>query len=50
MPAWEFSRFLTLADRGQPQQYTQPPRDQAAAREREDVEASLRWMRAFVAR
>jgi 3-oxoisoapionate decarboxylase len=44
-PAWEFSRFLALAERGQPQTYTPPPRDQAPAREREDLEASLQWMR-----
>lgn len=43
-PAWEFSRFLAIADKGQPAPYTPPSKDQAAARELEDLEASLRWV------
>lgn len=43
-PAWEFSRFLTLADRGKPRPAEPPvPKDQAAQREREDFEASMRY-------
>jgi sugar phosphate isomerase/epimerase len=45
VPAWEFERFVELAERGTPKQA--PPRaaDQEAARlrEREDLEASLAY-------
>jgi sugar phosphate isomerase/epimerase len=43
-PAWEFSRFLTLAEKGKPSPYTPPSKEQAAARELEDLEESLRWV------
>lgn len=43
-PAWEFSRFLALADKGKPQSFTPPPKDKAAETEREDLEASARWV------
>jgi len=49
-PAWEFARFLTLADKGTPREA--PPRlsgEAAAAKELEDVEASIRWTKAFLA-
>ncbi len=43
-PAWQFSRFLALADRGQPRPPSPPvPRDQAAQREREDLETSFQY-------
>lgn len=48
-PAWEFARFLTLVEKGTPQ--PAPPRltgAEAAAREREDVEASIRWTQDFL--
>jgi 3-oxoisoapionate decarboxylase len=48
-PAWEFARFLTLADKGTP--HEAPPRlsgEAAAAKELEDVEASIRWTKAFL--
>ena len=48
-PAWEFARFLTLAEKGTP--HAAPPqvsREAAAARELEDVEASIRWTKAFL--
>jgi sugar phosphate isomerase/epimerase len=45
-PAWEFDRFLAWADVGVP--YYVPPADDAAAREVEDVDASLRWTTAFL--
>ncbi|MBS1856514.1 MAG: TIM barrel protein [Acidobacteria bacterium] len=45
IPAWEFERFLELADRGTP--HPAPPRapdqDSARRREREDLEASLAY-------
>jgi sugar phosphate isomerase/epimerase len=48
-PAWEFAQFVALADKGSPHPaLTQLPKDQAAARELEDVEASVRWARAFL--
>jgi sugar phosphate isomerase/epimerase len=48
MPAWEFDRFESLADAGTP--YVVPPIDDPIAREREDVEESLRWTQAFLRR
>jgi len=46
-PAWEFARFLALAEQGKPRTAPAPPssKDEAAARERQDLEASLRWLR-----
>lgn len=41
--AWEFSRFLALAERGKPHEGLPPaPKEEAAQREREDLEASIR--------
>jgi 3-oxoisoapionate decarboxylase len=45
-PAWEFDRFEALADTGTP--YLAAPAANPAAREREDVEASLQWTKTFV--
>ncbi len=44
MPAWEFSRFLALADRGTARP-VEPPvsKERAIVKEREDLEASLRY-------
>jgi sugar phosphate isomerase/epimerase len=44
-PAWEFARFLALADRGQPHPSPAPPvsKEAAVEREREDLEASIRF-------
>jgi sugar phosphate isomerase/epimerase len=44
VPAWEFSRFLAIAERGKPQEGP-PPAQDAAAREREDLEASASYTR-----
>ena len=43
-PAWEFNRFLALADRGVPRQ-VEPPlsREKSIEREREDLEASIQY-------
>jgi sugar phosphate isomerase/epimerase len=49
-PAWEFARFLALADKGKPREA--PPRlsgQAAAAQELADVEASIRWTKVFLA-
>jgi sugar phosphate isomerase/epimerase len=43
-PAWEFSRFLKLVENGKPRPAEPPvPKEMAAQREREDVEASMRY-------
>jgi sugar phosphate isomerase/epimerase len=50
-PAWEFARFLTLCDKGKP--ILEPPADPGvspAARQLANVEASIRWTQAFLAR
>ncbi|MBI3683949.1 MAG: sugar phosphate isomerase/epimerase [Acidobacteria bacterium] len=43
-PAWEFSRFLALAEKGKPLPAQPVPKEQAVARELEDLEASARWV------
>ena len=48
MPAWEFDRFLALADAGSP--VAIPAVADPVAREVDDVEASLRWTKAFLER
>jgi sugar phosphate isomerase/epimerase len=50
-PAWEFARFLALAEKGTAREA--PPRvsrEAAIARELEDVEASIRWTKTFLGR
>jgi sugar phosphate isomerase/epimerase len=43
-PAWEFERFLAIAEKGAPRPKQEPvPRELAQQREREDLEASLRY-------
>jgi 3-oxoisoapionate decarboxylase len=44
-PAWEFARFLALADKGQPHPSLPAPASKEAGveREREDLEASIRF-------
>jgi sugar phosphate isomerase/epimerase len=45
-PAWEFMRFLKLVEAGKPLPPQPPvPKDQAAQREREDLEASLKHVK-----
>jgi len=44
--AWEFARFLALAEKGRPHEgLPRAPTDQAAERQREDLEASLLYCR-----
>jgi sugar phosphate isomerase/epimerase len=47
MPAWEFARFLEIAERGKPHPAgpRPPDRESAQRKEREDVEASLAFTR-----
>jgi sugar phosphate isomerase/epimerase len=47
-PAWEFARYVRLADAGTP--HSIAPAEDPVAREREDVEASLKWTTEFLAR
>jgi len=44
-PAWEFARFLALADKGAPHASAPPPATKEAGveLEREDLEASIRF-------
>jgi 3-oxoisoapionate decarboxylase len=42
-PAWEFERFVAIAERGTPYNYKPAPKGEAAQREREDLEASLQY-------
>jgi len=45
-PAWEFARFLALAERGKPYQgQPAPSKDEARQREREDLEESINYCR-----
>ncbi|MCX6611024.1 MAG: hypothetical protein NTW74_09265 [Acidobacteria bacterium] len=49
-PAWEFSRFLSLAEKGSPQQ--DPPKlekDGAAIKERRDLELSIEFTKKLLA-
>ena len=46
--AWEFSRFLALAEKGTPRPApASVAREQVAVGQREDLEASLRWTKNF---
>ncbi len=48
-PAWEFARFVRLAEKGAPRPPSPPaPKEAAAQREREDLEASINWTKEFV--
>lgn len=44
-PAWEFARFLAIAEKGKPFVYQPPPKEEAAARERADLELSYQFTR-----
>jgi sugar phosphate isomerase/epimerase len=49
VPAWNFARFAALADKGQPRPERTPvPKDQQAAVERQDLEASMDWVKKFL--
>ena len=49
-PAWEFARFLAIAETGkQPPARPPVPKERAAAVEREDLEASLNWLKGQLA-
>jgi sugar phosphate isomerase/epimerase len=44
-PAWEFERFVEIAERGKPHEIKPAPREMAAQKEREDLEASIAYTR-----
>jgi len=49
-PAWEFARFLTIADRGTPRPpLPQMTKEQAMERERQDLEASITYTKQLLA-
>jgi sugar phosphate isomerase/epimerase len=49
VPAWEFARFLKLAESGTPRQPSPPvPKEMAPQKERDDLEASLKWAKEFL--
>jgi 3-oxoisoapionate decarboxylase len=46
MPAWEFARFVALAEKGKPMPMRAAvAKERLAAQEREDLEASIQWLR-----
>lgn len=48
-PAWEFAQFVSLVDKGTPRAASPTlSKEAAAARELEDVEASIRWTQAYL--
>jgi 3-oxoisoapionate decarboxylase len=50
-PAWEFARFLALAEKGKPTPEAPPdPSSTPAARNLANVESSIRWTQAFLAK
>ncbi|MFL6450702.1 MAG: sugar phosphate isomerase/epimerase family protein [Bryobacteraceae bacterium] len=49
-PAWEFAQFLSLVEKGTPRPAPASlAKDQAAQREVQDAEASIRWTQTFLA-
>jgi sugar phosphate isomerase/epimerase len=49
VPAWEFSRFLSLVENGKPGEAARPvPAERRAQAEREDLEASMAYVRRVV--
>lgn len=51
VPASDFSRFVSLVDKGDVRTPPPPPpKERQAASEREDLEASARWLRDFLAK
>jgi len=50
-PAWEFARFLTLCEQGKPTPAAPPdPASTPQSRNLADVEASIKWTQAFLAK
>lgn len=45
VPAWNFQRFAEIAERGKPVEFARVDRARMAQKERDDLEASLRYVR-----
>ncbi len=51
VPAYNFARFVSLVDKGSAPVPTPPiPKEQIAQRQKEDLEASITWLKKFLAR
>jgi hypothetical protein len=51
MPAWEFSRFLAIAERGTPKPATPRPAGKSAGQQRiDDLEVCVRYTRDLLQR
>ncbi len=48
-PAWEFERFVAIAERGKPRENHPAPKELAVQREREDLEASIEYTKKLFA-
>jgi len=48
-PAWEFERFVSIAERGKPHENKPVPKEMAVQREREDLEASIEYTKKLFA-
>ena len=48
-PAWEFERFVAIAERGKPRTIPPVPKDQVQQKEREDLEASIAYTKKLFA-
>src|SRR5262249_49872348 len=51
VPAWNFAQFVSLADKGTaPPAAPVIPKERQAQAQKEDLEASVRWLKAFLAK
>ena len=48
-PAWEFERFVSIAERGKPHENKPVPKEMAVQKEREDLEASIEYTKKLFA-
>jgi sugar phosphate isomerase/epimerase len=48
-PAWEFEKFVAIAERGKPRPNRQVPKEMATQMEREDLEASIEYTKKLFA-
>jgi len=48
VPAWNFAKFTSLADKGQPRPDRSVPKEQQPAMEKEDLAMSMVWLKKFL--